>query len=299
MSDRWTDERDELDRIDRERRYGRYRRDEYSGSEYGPRDYGERSFNPRERDADRSVFGERESGASYGGPRGGERSRHGRDQERGGRFYAQPGRDRPYQDDYRPSSITQGGPQSYMAGRYGADRHGEGRWRDDEEHAYRVAYGDHHPNHKGHYEPRDAARREDRSFWERASDRVAAWFGEGEYEPRSQQGEHRGRGPTGYKRADERINDEAHERLTDDPWVDATAIGITVSDGEVTLSGTVPEREAKHRAERIVENLSGVTHVQNNLRVQRSNPLTEPGRGFGDSANASQMSQTPKTPRGN
>lgn len=298
MSDRWTDERDELDRIDRERRYGRYRRDEYSASDHGARDYGERSFNPRERDTGRSVFGERESGASYASPRYGERPRHGPDQQRGGRFYAQAGRDRPYRDDYRPSSITQGGP-SYMAGGYGQDRQGEGRWRDDDEHAYRVAYGDHHPDHKGHYEPRESARREDRNFWERASDRVAAWFGEGDYDVRAREGEHRGRGPTGYKRADERINDEAHERLTDDPWVDATAIAIAVSGGEVTLSGTVPEREAKHRAERIVENLSGVTHVQNNLRVQRTNPLTDAGRGFGDSASASQMNEPPKTPRGN
>lgn len=94
---------------------------------------------------------------------------------------------------------------------------------------------------------------------------------------------HRGLGPKGYKRSDERITDEVHERLTDDSWLDASAIAVAVKDGEVTLSGSVESREAKHRAERLVENLSGVTHVQNNLRVM-SNPITGSGHGFGDSA---------------
>jgi osmotically-inducible protein OsmY len=300
------DEREELDRMDRERRYGRYRRDDYSASDYGSSDYGERSFQPRDRDRDRDhdrdrerhVFGERESGvnyttgANYGPPR------YGRDRNRGGRFYGDDGRERIYREEYRPSSVIRGGPQAYGAGRYGESRYSEGRWRNDDEHAYRVAYGDRHPEHSGHYEGRESGRDDDRNFWERASDRVASWFGEGDYDERRDRGEHRGRGPSGYKRADDRINEEAHERLTDDPWVDASAITIAVAQGEITLSGTVPERESKHRAERIVESLTGVTHVQNNLRVQR-NPLTEPGRGFGDSAQAAQMNETPKTPRTN
>ncbi len=300
MPDRWMDERE--DRIDRERRYG-YRRDDYAASDYGSSDYGERSFQPREQGR-RPVFGEHEVGADYTGSRYGERPlRYAGGQERGGRFYGDDGRGRSYRDEYRPSSITRGGAYGYATGRYDADRYGQGRWRDDDEHAYRVAYGDHHPDHKGHYEARDvrdrSGREDHRNFWERAGDRVASWFGEGDYEERRDRGEHRGRGPSGYKRADERINDEAHERLTDDPWVDATAVTIAVSGGEVTLSGTVPEREAKHRAERIVENLSGVTHVQNNLRVQRGNPLTEPGRGFGDSASTAQMGETPRATRNN
>lgn len=297
MADRWLEQREELDRMDRERGYGRYRRDDYSASDYGSSDYGERSFRPRDREGQRRVFGERESGVNYttGGRDGDRFTRHGRDRDHGGGFYGDDGRERPYREEYRPSAITRGGPQAYGIGRYGEGRYGEGRWRDDDEHAYRVAYGDHHPDHKGHYEARDSYR-DDRNFWERAGDRVASWFGEGSYDENREHGEHRGRGPSGYKRADERINDEAHDRLTDDPWVDATAISIAVSAGEVTLSGTVPEREAKHRAERIVETLSGVTHVQNNLRVQRS-PLTDAGRGFGDSANAAQMNDAAKTRR--
>ena len=45
---------------------------------------------------------------------------------------------------------------------------------------------------------------------------------------------------------------------------------MTVSDGEVTLDGTVPSRQQKRRAEDCVDDVSGVRHVQNNLRVQES-----------------------------
>jgi hypothetical protein len=36
----------------------------------------------------------------------------------------------------------------------------------------------------------------------------------------------------------------------------------------VTLTGTVTSREQRRRAEDIAESVSGVTHVQNNLRVK-------------------------------
>ena len=62
-----------------------------------------------------------------------------------------------------------------------------------------------------------------------------------------------------------------------------------MSAGEVTLSGTVDSREAKHHAERIVEVLSGVTHVQNNLRLAKGNFLTSPTSGYGDSVLGAQM----------
>ena len=68
-----------------------------------------------------------------------------------------------------------------------------------------------------------------------------------------------------------------HERLTEDRWLDASNITISVAGGEVTLSGTVTDRDAKHRAERVVEDITGVGHVQNNLRVGAV------GRGPGDS----------------
>lgn len=100
---------------------------------------------------------------------------------------------------------------------------------------------------------------------------------------------HRGRGPKGYQRSDDRISDEVHQRLTDDPWVDASNITVSVSAGEVTLSGTVENREAKHRAERAVEEVVGVAHVQNNLRIERGGFFTSPTSGFGDSVMEAKM----------
>ena len=60
----------------------------------------------------------------------------------------------------------------------------------------------------------------------------------------------------------------------------------------MTLSGTVDSREAKHRAERIVEDLSGVTHVQNNLRIQPGSYFTSAGKGYGDSAQEARMASS-------
>jgi hypothetical protein len=43
---------------------------------------------------------------------------------------------------------------------------------------------------------------------------------------------------------------------------------VRVESGEVTLSGTVDSRVARRRAEDLAEDVRGVGHVQNNLRVQ-------------------------------
>jgi len=83
------------------------------------------------------------------------------------------------------------------------------------------------------------------------------------------QGPHRGKGPKGYQRSDERVKEMISERLRDDPHVDASEITVTVSGGKVTLEGTVDSRQAKNSAEDIAEQC-GCEHVQNNLRVQRS-----------------------------
>ncbi len=107
---------------------------------------------------------------------------------------------------------------------------------------------------------------EDRGFLERAGDRIASWFGEDDGE------DHTGRGPQNYTRSDERILEDVCDNLTDDWAVDARNIQVTVDKGEVTLDGTVGSREEKRRAEDCVDSISGVGHVQNNLRVQeRSN----------------------------
>jgi hypothetical protein len=78
-----------------------------------------------------------------------------------------------------------------------------------------------------------------------------------------------GRGPQGYKRSDERIIEDINEHLTQDHDVDASGICVECRNGEVVLTGTVTDRDAKRRAEDIAEWCSGVKDVQNQLRIQR------------------------------
>lgn len=84
-----------------------------------------------------------------------------------------------------------------------------------------------------------------------------------------QQDTHRGKGPKGYTRTDERIREEICERLSDDFHIDASDITVQVKDGVVTLEGTVQDRSLKHRVEDIADNSSGVKEVHNVLRVTR------------------------------
>jgi hypothetical protein len=89
-------------------------------------------------------------------------------------------------------------------------------------------------------------------------------------------GGHRGKGPKGYTRSDERIKEDINEKLWFDDDLDASNIEVEVKNGEVTLTGTVEDRYTKRAAEDLVEGLSGVKHVQNNLRVDssESSPFT-------------------------
>jgi BON domain len=136
------------------------------------------------------------------------------------------------------------------------------------------AYGNPRDRYRTDYD-RDDRRRsdEERGWWDRASDEVASWFGDEEAErrrrmdERGEWGHHRGRGPKGYTRSDERIQEDINDRLTDDAYIDASEIEVSVRQGEVTLTGTVDSRMAKRRAEDIADSVSGVKHVQNNLRV--------------------------------
>ncbi len=78
-----------------------------------------------------------------------------------------------------------------------------------------------------------------------------------------------GVGPKNYARSDERIREDVCDEIADDGEIDARDIDIEVKDGEVTLTGTVPERYMKHRAEDIADSCPGVRDVHNGLRVQK------------------------------
>ena len=94
-----------------------------------------------------------------------------------------------------------------------------------------------------------------------APDRPDLTFGRGE-------GLFRGRGPKGYVRSDDRIREDVSERLTEDSWIDASDLEVTVTAGVVTLAGTLPDWDQKRRAEELATAVPGVVVVTDHVRVR-------------------------------
>jgi hypothetical protein len=273
MAGRWDEQRE------REWRSRGYRRGPEGERWQGGED---RSF-----DRDEPVFGERDTGAGYNRPPP-----------------EYPGQD-PRTADYRTPDWQdrdyEGVSPAMQRGEYGGGYGGRPRFQPQDYTRGGRAYGDdtYGPTRReaygrggGRVEPREF---EDRAhdageFFRRTGQRISSWFSDIGREDNREQG-YRGLGPKGYKRSDERINDDAHQHLTDDPWLDASGIDVAVSGGEVTLSGTVATRDAKHRAEHLVEDLYGVTHVQNNLRVRQAASYTGPGEDYGPGIHEAQTAQ--------
>ena len=86
---------------------------------------------------------------------------------------------------------------------------------------------------------------------------------------RGREGQYAGRGPRGYKRSDNRIEEDINERLTEHPMIDASDVEVSVQNGEVTLRGHVDHREAKRIAEDIAESVFGVKEVNNQIKVKQ------------------------------
>jgi BON domain len=82
------------------------------------------------------------------------------------------------------------------------------------------------------------------------------------------------RGPKGYKRSDERIREDVNDRLSMQDDLDPSEIEVSVSNSEVTLTGSVQSRQEKFLAEEIADDVSGVTEVHNQLRVGRQQAQT-------------------------
>ncbi len=199
--------------------------------------YASERFGPRGYDSGRFTRGGERGFSSFTGS------------DFGGRDFA--GEPTSYGRESEPLGERSYGQDRWRSGNYGAGswlgaNHGE--WRDfDGGRRYARSRGD------------------DRGFFERAGEAIGRWFGDDDGYGRREN--YRGHGPAGYTRTDERIREDVSERLTDDWAVDARKIEVTVSGGEITLDGTVTSRDQKRRAEDIAENVSGVKHVQNNLRV--------------------------------
>ncbi|EAQ02267.1 hypothetical protein OB2597_19331 [Pseudooceanicola batsensis HTCC2597] len=122
----------------------------------------------------------------------------------------------------------------------------------------------------------DGGPRGGRGFFDKAADEVSSWVGDDDAERRREE-DHRGRGPRNYTRSDARIEEDVNDRLTDDSAVDASEIEVTVKEREVTLDGHVDSRRAKRRAEDCADTISGIVHVQNNLRIRPAETARQPG----------------------
>ncbi|MDY7228289.1 BON domain-containing protein [Hyalangium rubrum] len=93
-----------------------------------------------------------------------------------------------------------------------------------------------------------------------------------------------GKAPKGYVRSDERIREDVCERLMYSPY-DASEVEVTVTGGEVTLSGTVRHRAEKWGIEDVIEDVVGIHDIHNQIRIQRgetqqSLPFTDEPRHF-------------------
>ena len=128
--------------------------------------------------------------------------------------------------------------------------------------------------------PRSNSRRDrnahhEQSFFERMGEKVGEFFG---------------KGPKGYRRSDDRIREDVSEALYRHRHIDATEVEVSVSEGEVTLSGTVHERSMKRLIEDEADKVAGVRDVHNGIRcVQRAGPASQivPRSGLENSSSGS------------
>lgn len=88
---------------------------------------------------------------------------------------------------------------------------------------------------------------------------VAIWLVPGPYS---------GLGPVNYDSAGDPLGQEVYERLAQHGHVDATHIEIVIDSGEVLLEGFVDSETTKRLVEEAVQNLEGVSGVQNLLQVR-------------------------------
>jgi osmotically-inducible protein OsmY len=247
-------ERDDYSGSHRAGRYGRHYESELNSGNYGnDRNYGYASYYGSDSGmASGGSYGTQgnNSGSNYGSGDYGSGSSYNRDRN----LY-----DRDYQginrSGYSNSGTRMGGANYGSSGTYGE--------RDRSYYRGNENYGN-----QGNMSHRD--RDNDRNWFDRASDEVSSWFGDDDAErrrERDKQLSHRGKGPKNYSRSDDRIKEDINDKLSDDPFIDASDIDVTVSSGEVTLTGTVDHRSTKRRAEDLAEAVSGVKHVENRVRV--------------------------------
>ncbi len=194
-----------------------------------------------------------------------------------------------YRDqDYRDSDYREGS-RDYQARNYGGGRSRQYS-RHEDEYGYQP-YGRRFDEPSRPYRPESTGG----TNWQRTSS-SSGGFGYGESaasrsERNWQRSSHAGRGPKGYQRSDERITEDINQRLTDDGDIDASEIEVQVKDGEVTLTGTVCDRQCRRDVEDVIESVSGVRDISNQLKTDKSGEQSDSGEsGESRSSNGSRKS---------
>jgi hypothetical protein len=292
---------------ERETERGRYgRRSEESGRtgrgnqgrDYGDRDFGERSYSGRnygdygERgyssERERALFGEdayerQQSEGQY------EESRYG-----GGSNYGDYGnRERMNPRSYEQGSDWRSGEYNREGEQSGGTRSWSQAGRAYERGSSRPSFGERTSQSEA-YSTQDWQEGYPRQSWRGEPGAFGREPGSRDYKSWNAPGPYVGRGPQGYKRSDERITEDVNECLTQNGQLDASQINVSVKDGEVTLTGTGSNRQAKRLAEDLAESCSGVTEVQNQIRVKQETQSTQQGQAGqqGHSTTTGQQTQT-------
>ena len=248
-------------------------RESHSGGHYGDQD---RDHSDRYGRGGQSGYGDEDYGRSEAGGYRGSSGYGSRDRNFGGERYGGGSEGSNFDYDRSRGSYPSDYSRGYGQGSYGGvdfDRSGSyGSGSSGNDYGGRSSGMGRSSDYRYSRDRDSSGRgREERGFMDRMGDEVSSWFGDEDASRRREQDQrHSGKGPRSYTRSDDRIKDDVNDRLTDDHYVDASDIEVSVSDREVTLSGHVSSRDEKRRAEDCVERVSGVTHVQNNLRVQSS-----------------------------
>lgn len=216
-----------------------------------------------------------QQGSQQGGQYGQQGGQYG---QQGGQ-YGQQGGQYGQQGQYNQQGSQQGGQYGQQGGQYG--QQGGGQWGGNQWGGQQGGQsGQWRGSHPGNQWSRDYGTRQGFGFDYEQEPRRQDQDRNNRYGAQStfgNEGPHRGRGPKGFHRSDDRIREDVCERLSDHGNLDASEIEVEVREGEVILSGTVHSRDDKRMAEMIIESLSGVEDVQNQLRVQRQNGNSENG----------------------
>jgi hypothetical protein len=186
---------------------------------------------------------------------GGESRRYqqGEDYERGGMGGGQ-------QQRYGGSGQSQGfGRSQYSQREQGG--YGSPQWRPEESSRGRQGYGRQYES-QSFEQPYPPGFQDDFGSSQRATRSGSGREGYSAY------GSHRGKGPKGYTRSDDRLKEVICEKLSDDPMIDASEISVEVTSQVVKLTGTVDDRSTKYEVEELIERCGGVKDIDNQLRVR-------------------------------